>query len=96
VIQRLGEDHVLDRGDVAPGRLDAELLVDGGPRGHATTRDLVGELATDREPHARGLDDGEDVVGADRDVERYLAEPLDLHSLPRARRHSSRHRSRAG
>src|SRR6266478_8843051 len=63
------------------GDLDVQLGIDRLADCHPALRKLAGVLAPDRDASAGGVDHREDVADAYRDVERQLADAVDLDDL---------------
>src|SRR5882724_834714 len=81
LVRQLVDENVVHAGLAHARDFDAELGVHRLANRHAALRDLLDLLAADRDPQSPGFHDGEDVTDADRDVERDLADPLDLDDL---------------
>src|SRR2546426_1975804 len=80
-VRQLVDEHVVHAGLAHARDVDPELGVHGLANRHPALSDLLDLLAADRDAEALGVHDGEDVADAHRDVERDLADTLDLDDL---------------
>src|SRR5919106_2395771 len=80
-VGQLVDQDVIHAGLPEPGDLDMELGVDRLADRHSALRELARVLAPDGDTGPGGVDDGEDVADANRDVERQLADTVDLDGL---------------
>src|SRR3989441_10311087 len=81
-VRQLVDEHVAHAGLPEPRHVDPKLGVDRLANGRAPLGDPLRQLPPHGETEMPGLDDGEDVADADRDVDRYLARALDLDDSP--------------
>src|SRR5438874_10392884 len=80
-VRQLVDEDVVHGGLADARDVDAELGVHRLADGHPALGDPLDLLAPDRDADVLRLHDGEDVADTDRDVERDLADALDLHHL---------------
>jgi hypothetical protein len=80
-VRQLVDEDVVHLGLPKSGDLDVQLGIDGLADCHPALRKLAGVLAPDRDASAGGVDHRENVADAYRDVERQLADAVDLDDL---------------
>src|SRR5689334_2797494 len=80
-VRQLVDEDVVHLGLAKSGDLDVQLGIDGLADCHPALRKLAGVLAPHRDARARGVDHRENVADAYRDVERPLADAVDLDDL---------------